>query len=186
MKSPVLIAALLPVLASANSHPNPRGHAEMSKPLLPPVIRNLQPGGKKPLDFQVRVETVLKHDDGRFLWYHPRVAALPGSGKDGKPAVLMTLQKHLRVSDHYSGLHVMRTDDLGASWTGPEARQELDWRDGGPGVSVAVCDVTPGWHPRSRKLLAIGAQVRYSPQGEQLEDQPRANQTAYAVFDPKT
>jgi hypothetical protein len=103
MKPLVLLAALLPALASAA-------------------------GSNQPLDFQVRVETVLKHDDGRFLWYHPRVAAIPGAGKDGKPAVLMTLQKHLRVSDHYSGLHVMRTDDLGASWAGPVARPELDWR----------------------------------------------------------
>jgi hypothetical protein len=139
-----------------------------------------------PLTFQVRVETVLKHDDGRFLWYHPRVAAIPPAGKNRRPAVLMTLQKHLHTSDHYSGLHVMRTEDRGAAWSGPTQRPELDWKDEGSGVSVAVCDVTPGWHSRSGKLLAIGAQVRYSPKGEQLEDQPRSNQTAYAVHDPKT
>ena len=44
----------------------------------------------------------------------------------------------------------------------------------------------PVWHAATGKVLAVGAQVRYSPKGEQLEDRPRANQTAYAVFDPKS
>jgi len=98
----------------------------------------------------------------------------------------MTLQKHLRVSDHYSGLSVMRTSDLGKSWTDPDPRPELDWVREPSGVDIAVADVTPGWHPQSGRLIAVGAQVRYSRDGRQLEDQPRAHQTAYAVFDPKT
>jgi len=138
------------------------------------------------LDFEIELDTVLKHDDGQFLWFHPRVAAIPGAGRDGGPAVVMTLQKHLQVSDHYSGLSVMRTDDLGASWTPPDPRPELDWVEEAAGVHVAVCDVTPGWHAPTGKLLAIGARVRYSEKGEQLEDQARAHQTAYAVFDPRT
>jgi hypothetical protein len=32
----------------------------------------------------------------------------------------------------------------------------------------------------------VGAQVRYNTRGEQLDDAPRAHQTAYAVWDPKT
>src|SRR5829696_5765641 len=36
------------------------------------------------------------------------------------------------------------------------------------------------------KVLAVGAQVRYSAKGEQLEDRSRSNQTAYAVFDPES
>lgn len=138
------------------------------------------------LDFTVKVETVMKHDDGKFLWYHPRVAAIPGAGRDGKPAVLMTLQKHLNTSDHYSGLSVMRTDDLGATWSKPDPRPELDWQREPDSVDVAVADVTPAWHAKTGKYLAIGAQVRYSKAGEQLEDRPRSNQTAYAVHDPKT
>jgi hypothetical protein len=63
---------------------------------------------------------------------------------------------------------------------------ELDWIREPGGVDVAVADVTPAFHPRSGKVLAAGAQVRYSPKGEQLEDRPRSNQTAYAGFDPKT
>src|SRR5262245_42341840 len=62
-------------------------------------------GAREPLDFTVKLETVLEHDDGKFLWFHPRVAAMPQAGKVGKPAVVMTLQKHLHASDHYSGLY---------------------------------------------------------------------------------
>lgn len=42
------------------------------------------------------------------------------------------------------------------------------------------------FHLRTGKILAVGAQVRYSPKGEQLEDRPRAHQAAYAVLDPNT
>jgi hypothetical protein len=49
---------------------------------------------------------------------------------------------------------------------------------------VAVADVTPGWHEKTRKVLAIGARVRYGRGGEQLDDAPRSNQTAYAIHDP--
>src|SRR5262245_19044186 len=77
---------------------------------------------KKPLDYTIKVETVMKHDDGKFLWYHPRVAALPGLGRDGRPRMVMTIQKHLHADDHYSGLSVLQTDDLGKSWTKPDPR----------------------------------------------------------------
>jgi hypothetical protein len=53
-------------------------------------------------------------------------------------------------------------------------------------VDIAVADVTPGWHAASGKLLAVGARVRYSKKGVQLEDVKRSNQTAYALFDPET
>ena len=137
------------------------------------------------LDYEVELQTIFKHDDGKFLWFHPRVAAIPGVGQEHTPAVIMTLQKHLRVDDHFSGLHVMRTDDLGRVWSEPELKSELDWvREGN--IDVAVVDVTPGWHSRHSKLIAVGAQVRYNQMGQQLEDIPLAYRTAYTVFDPKT
>ena len=167
-------------------HPNPRGQNELAKEIFPVMTRTLQESREESPDFEIQLDTVMKHDDGQFLWYHPRVTAIPGAGRDGKPAVLMTLQKHLHTSDHYSGLYDMRTNDLGHAWSGPAERAELAWENGGDGVSVAVADVTPGWHSHTGKALAVGAQVRYSAAGEQLEDQPRACQTSYAVYDPKT
>ncbi|MBN2310736.1 MAG: exo-alpha-sialidase [Candidatus Hydrogenedentes bacterium] len=135
------------------------------------------------LGFEVRLDTVLKHDDGEFLWFHPRVAAIPGAGRDGQAAVIMTLQKHLHISDYYSGLSYMRTDDLGVSWSGPTLPPELDWVDESDTVKVSVCDVTPGWHAPTGKLLAIGVKVRYRD-GHQLLDEPRSHDAAYAVYDP--
>ena len=146
----------------------------------------LAQGGDNVLEYDIKLQTVLEHDDGEFLWFHPRVAAIPGLGVDGGPAVVMTLQKHLKVSDYYSGLSVVRTDDMGETWAEPDPRPELDWRHEDGGVVIAVADVTPGYHAPTGKVIAVGAQVRYSPRGEQLEDKARSNQTAYAVLDPQT
>ncbi len=141
------------------------------------------PAAEAPPDFTVKLETVMTHDDGAFLWFHPRPAAIPT--QDGSPpTIVLTLQKHLRISDYYSGLHVMTRPSPDGAWTGPVLPPELDWKKQADGVTISVADVTPGWHAASGRLIALGAQVRYSPQGKQLEDIPRAHQTVYAVLDP--
>jgi len=38
------------------------------------------------VDFTVKLETMMKHDDGKFLWFHPRAAAIPGRGVGGPAA----------------------------------------------------------------------------------------------------
>ena len=166
-------------------HPTPRGHRELAEALRPALRAAFRPA-QRPVNFKTRLETVLTHDDGRFLWYHPRATARSEHQGEVPPQVLVTLQKHLNTSDHYSGLSVLTSPDLGKTWSGPTAVADLDWVHEPGGVDVAVADVTPLYHPRSGKVLAVGAQVRYSARGEQLEDRPRSNQTAYAVFDPKT
>jgi lysophospholipase L1-like esterase len=139
----------------------------------------------EPLDFTVKLETVLRHDDGTFLWFHPRAAAIPGADP-AAPAAVMTIQKHLKVSDYYSGLHVLTRATPSAPWVGPVLPAELDWNQQPDGVTISVADVTPGWHAPTGRLLAIGCQVRYSPKGAQLDDVKRAHQTVYAVLDPKS
>jgi lysophospholipase L1-like esterase len=79
----------------------------------------------------------------------------------------------------------MRSGDGGTSWSKPVLPPELDWKTEN-GESIAVCDVTPGWHPQSGRLLAIGTKLRYSAAGEQLLDQPRSHQCAYAAYDTAT
>jgi len=166
-------------------HPNPAGHRELAQALVPALIDSIRTD--TPLvPFTTRLDTALEHNDGKFLWYHPRVAPIPSADPKAAPKVLMTLQKHLNVSDHYSGLSTMQTEDLGQTWTGPEPVPALDWVRESDEVDIAVADVTPAWHAATEKVLAIGAQVRYSKKGRQLDDQPRSNQTAYAVFDPKS
>jgi len=141
--------------------------------------------GPATLSFQVKLDVVRQELSPAFCWFHPRVAAVPGQGRSGSPAVIMTLQKHLVASDHYSGLYMMRTDDLGKTWSGPTEIPELAWVCDPSGATIAVADVTPGWHAPSGKVLALGAQVRYGKSGHQLSDIKRAHQTAYAVYDPK-
>ncbi|HDP34630.1 MAG TPA: hypothetical protein ENN29_05915 [Candidatus Hydrogenedentes bacterium] len=136
--------------------------------------------------FEISLDTVLEHDDGAFLWFHPRAAAIPGAGKDGAPAVVMTLQKHLQVSDFYSGMYALYSDDLGKTWTGPVEIPELAWREGPDNTILAVCDVTPNYHPPTGKVLAMGAQLYYHPDGKLLEGIKRSDQTAYTVYDPDT
>lgn len=132
------------------------------------------------IDYDVRLQTILEHDDGVYLWFHPR--AVPIETDQG--SVMLTLQKHLRRSDHYSDLHFMLSDNLGDTWTRPRIPPELRARHEASGVTVTVADVTPGWHVPSQRVLVVGAQVRYDSQGNQLEDVPRAHQTAYAIYDP--
>ena len=96
-----------------------------------------------PPEFEIQLETVLKHDDGKFLWFHPRPVAIPKFGNGDQPRVVLTLQKHLQKSDYYSGLSLLETDDLGKSWTGPDPRPELDWVPDSGDVDIAVVDVTP-------------------------------------------
>jgi len=138
------------------------------------------------LDFKVKLDVALQEVNPEYCWFHPRAAAVPGRGKRGQPAVIMTIQQELSASDFYSGLYYMRTDDLGQTWSGPTEIPELAWRHDANGVIIAVADVTPGWHEATGKVLAIGAQVRYSSDGRQLMDIQRAHETAYASFDPKT
>jgi hypothetical protein len=137
-----------------------------------------------PATFDVEAEVVHRELSPEFCWFHPRVAAIPGAGKDGWPAVVMTIQKHLVASDHFSGLYFLRTDDLGQTWTGPTEIPELAWQPGENGETIAVCDVTPGWHAPSKKLLAIGIKLRYSKDGAQLLDKPRSHECAYATYEP--
>ena len=154
--------------------------------LVPPSHASLLAAPATPLAFDVKLDVVRQELRPDFCWFHPRVAAIPGAGREGRPAVVMTLQKHLGVSDHYSGLWMMRTDDLGQTWTGPTEIPELAWVTEPGGVVRAVADVTPGWHPQTGKLIAMGCTVRYGKKGEQLSDVQRFSQTAYAVYDPKT
>lgn len=150
-------------------------------PMLRPILffLTIVASAAEPLDFTVKLETVMKHDDGKFLWFHPRAAAIPGG-------VVMTIQKHLKVSDYYSGLHYMRREGVDGAWSEPMLPQEIDSKKQDDGVTISVADVTPGWHEKTQRLIAIGCRVRYSDKGKQLDDVKRAHQTVYAVYDPKT
>lgn len=133
--------------------------------------------------YRTHLDVVHKEFDGTFCWFHARPGAIPGAGGNGNPAVVITMQKwFLSASDYFSGLSVLRTDDMGTTWQGPTTPPELGWREEEGGVTVGVCDFTPGWHPRSGKLLAIGHTVRYVD--GHLMGEPRPRATGYSVYDP--
>ncbi len=136
------------------------------------------------IGFQTELQTIHRQLSPDFCWFHPRIAAVPGARLGDPVRLVCTLQKHLRASDHYSGLYVMHSADLGRTWTAPQLPAALDWRTEN-GETIAVCDVTPGWHAPTGRLLAIGTKLRYSASGEQLLDQPRSHQCAWASWDPE-
>ena len=136
--------------------------------------------------FTIELSVAFQELNEKFCWFHPRAAVIPAGVVGDKPVAIMTLQQHLRVSDFYSGLYTMRSDDLGKTWSKPVVQPSLAWVTEPGGVTIAVADVTPGWHAPSGKLLAIGCMVRYSKAGQQIEDVKRSTQTHYAVYDPKT
>ena len=140
------------------------------------------------LEFNVHADTAWQELSPDFCWFHPRVAAIPGAGKAGQPAVVMTLLKHLAADDHYSGLYWMRTDDLGKTWKRPTAIPELAWRQQSADITIAVLDPTPGWHQATQKLLVIGAKTLYTKTGDYASLQSLSNsyETSYATYDPKT
>ncbi|MFN0168744.1 MAG: exo-alpha-sialidase [Bryobacteraceae bacterium] len=140
----------------------------------------------EPLPFEIKAEKILREYAAGWQWFHPRPAAIPGMGRNGEPLTILTIQKHLGASDHFSGMSTMSSDDLGKTWKGPVEIPELKWVKESETVDIAVADITPGWHRASGKVLAVGAQVRYDKKGTQLEDRKRSHQTAFAVFDPKT
>lgn len=164
-------------------HPNPRGHREIADLLVEPLAAALR-AAAGPVEFQVEVEELLSHDDGKFLWYHPRATVYPNSFTRVVTAEsLVTLQKHLHVSDHYDGLATMIRGARGG-WSAPAPVNALAWRKDELGATIAVCDVTPGYHEPTGKVLAIGAKVLYDAAGNQLVAQARSNEVAYAVMTP--
>lgn len=138
------------------------------------------------LDFSVKLDVVKQELNPAFCWFHPRSAAIPGAGLDGKPLVVLTIQKHLTADDHYSGLYYMKTADMGQTWTEPALPKELDWQPGENNETIAVCDATPGWHAPTKRLIVMGIRLRYSAAGAQLLDTPRSHNWAYAIYEPQT
>lgn len=138
------------------------------------------------VEFTVKLDVIKQELSPQFCWFHPRLAAVPGAGQAGKPLIILTLQKHLVVDDFYSGLYYMKSADLGKTWTEPALPPEIDWTKTDNKETLSVADVTPGWHPQTGKVIAIGIRLRYSAAGAQLVDKPRSHTWGYAVYDPKT
>ena len=185
-------------LTTDGYHPNPAGHAFIATTMFNALAAAVDSVSGGPLDFKVRLEEVLSHDDGKFLWYHPRATVYPDPTNPRAEVQLLTLQKHLMVSDHYDGLATMsRTEKLLAgskvnlaagsssgTWSPPTPVPSLAWQKDANGDTIAVCDVTPGYFENFNKVIAFGAKILYDESGKQLTDERYSHQIAYAVYSP--
>ncbi|HPA17131.1 MAG TPA: exo-alpha-sialidase [Verrucomicrobiae bacterium] len=131
-------------------------------------------------EFDIRLETISSGFDKKTCWVHPRAGAIPGD----PPSVVLTMQRLLLTgSDVFGPLCEMRTDDLGATWSGPiEHGATLGHREEPGGIVVGACDFWPKWHAKSGRLLGIGHTVRYSG-NRVIPVRPR--ETCYSVYDPR-
>jgi len=128
--------------------------------------------------FQPRLEVISEGYDGKCCWFHPRAGAIPGS----PPMVVLTLQRWLTAqSDVFLPINSISSLDLGKTWSKPGEHVSLGRRTEAGGVTVGVCDFTPKWHAKSKRLLGIGHTVRYL--GDKLIA-VRPRETAWSVYDP--
>ena len=145
----------------------------------------------KVVPFDVQLDVVTKRDKGDWCWVHPRATAIPNPRDPSKTKVLMTIcREYLGESDFFSGTYVMQTHNNGKSWMGPDLFPQLDWKRESNDVLKGVIDVTPQWHGKTGKVIAMGIQVRYNLNRKspnkfiQLQDK-RPRLAVYAVYDPK-
>ncbi len=135
----------------------------------------------KPLDYEVDLRVVTEGFDGKTCWVQARTGAIPQAGPF--PAtVVLTMQKLLLTgSDVFYALNEMRTTD-GENWVGPIKHDTLARRRLSDKHEIVVCDFTPGWHAKTKKLLGTGHTVRYE---NNKVMHVRKRSVAYSVYNEK-
>ncbi len=110
------------------------------------------------LNWDLELQTVREGYDGKSGWFQPRIAMTP----QGKAILTMT-PNQLWGSDIFSAIQMMRSDDLGRTWSDPQPQAELDRHTLPDQFDTCPCDMTPRWHAASGQLLATGHTAIYSP-----------------------
>jgi hypothetical protein len=95
--------------------------------------------------------------DGGTTWFHPRACLVPA---DKGTRVFMTLQS-ISGSDVFGPVHWTTTQDQGRTWSKFQPIPGLGRHSRPGGLQEGVCDVVPGYHPRTGTILAIGHNVFY-------------------------
>ncbi len=157
--------------------------------ILPIAGQRLARGGKRRLgamtsyvNYETKLDTVTSGYDGVTCWVQARAGAMPRAGNDDMPAVVLTMQKLLLSgSDVFYALNEMRSDDMGATWSGPVEHPALARRQEPGGIEAVISGATPQWHAASGKLLLTGHCARYI--GDALMPDPRPREATYAVYD---
>lgn len=120
-------------------------------------------------------QIVFSHRVDGVSWFQTRADRLP----DG--SVLMLLQEIIG-NDNYLGSHWTRSVDDGRTWSRPEPIPSLARIDHGDGLEESILDVTPGYHPPTGTVIAMGQNTWY--QDNVLRTPRQDRYIHYAVRDP--
>ena len=106
------------------------------------VIPSIFSFRKKELSNTIELNVPTKLFDGKRCWTHPRAGIVPGSGKNGNPRVVMTMNNlDLAGSDVFYGVFGLHTNNLAEAWTKPvelktmAPRYEIIEGEDGPYIS---------------------------------------------------
>ena len=126
--------------------------------------------------YTTELATVCSGYDRATCWVHARTGLIPPH-----TTVLTTQKLRLTDSDVFYTMNVFRSDDAGATWTGPSPQHGLSRRMEPDGVEVGPSDFTPAWHAARSALLGTGHTVRY--RDNTLVRGAYRRQTVYSVYD---
>lgn len=128
------------------------------------------------LDYTVETQIIHAGYDRKTCWVQSRCGVIPGGA-----AVLTTQKLRITGSDIFSGIHDLRSEDFGRTWSEPAPQPGLARRAHADGTEFCPCDGTPTWHAASGKLLLTGHLAQY--RDDELVPGIRSRSTYYSVYD---
>ncbi|MCC6124062.1 MAG: exo-alpha-sialidase [Pirellulales bacterium] len=132
-----------------------------------------------PVPYDIRLDVISEGHDGKTEWFGPRAGIIPPN-----KAVLLMHRSALAGDDVFLGMYDMRSDDLGKTWSAPKACAGLERKPWSGQVEICPCDLVPGRHGKSGKLLALGATACYLPEAKKpLADNSQPAFATYSVYD---
>lgn len=140
-----------------------------------------------PVDYTIKLDTVMSGFDGKTCWVAPRAGVVHGP----QPSIIFTMQKLLLTgSDIFFAVNEVRSDDLGKTWLPPlEHPTTLGRRQEPNGIEIVAGDMVPKWHAKTGKLLSTGPTVRYKRNAAgaevKISQNEASSRTAYSVYDPQ-
>lgn len=122
-------------------------------------------------------------------WSHARTGICHGALPDGGPRAVMTVTTIENVGwDVYKGVYTITSDDGGETWSEAEYSEGLAPRSlimGNVEYPIAVADMTPGWHAKTKSVLNTGHTVLYNPgwKNPVTKREIRVRGTVYSGYD---
>ncbi len=136
--------------------------------------------------FRIQLDTIREGYDGKTCFTQARAGIVPRNPL--APLIVITMNPLVMTgSDVYLAVNEMRSEDMGASWSGPIVHPSLGRRPRAPidgkDAESGVCDLWPKWHAGSQRLISIGHTVHYTDERHPATGQPRT--TAYSAYSPE-